>query len=377
MRLPPGWRRSAVAETPMRTFDDLIKPSVRRLQAYTLTPHRVPIKLNQNENPFGIPPAIVAETLRRVAGRDWARYPDFVPTELQTALARFAGWRADGVVVGNGSNEIIQALLTILVAPGTPVVLSEPTFTVYRLMVEVLGGTVVNVPPRADFSYDIPAMLEAAHRTRAVAVILCSPNNPTGVTVDEPALRAFLTDFDGFVVVDEAYHEFCQQNFVPLLSDFPRLVVLRTFSKAMAMAGLRIGYGLMAPELATELGKAKLPYNVNFFSLAAAQVAVEMYADELRPLVERIIHERARVSAAMASFDRFRLLPSQANFHLLHTPHVPPRHLFEALLARGVLIRDVSRYPLLGEYVRFNIGTPEENDALLAALQAVHPEAAT
>lgn len=356
----------------MRTFDDLIKPSVRRLHAYTLTPHRVPIKLNQNENPFGIPPAIVAETLRRVAGRDWARYPDFVPTDLQMTLAQFAGWRPDGVVIGNGSNEIIQALLTILVGPDTLVVLSEPTFTVYRLMVEVLGGTVVNVPPRADFSYDVPAMLEAAQRTQAAAVILCSPNNPTGVTVDEPALRAILTDFDGIVVVDEAYHEFCTQNFVPLLADFPRLVVLRTFSKAMAMAGLRIGYGLMAPELAAEVGKAKLPYNVNFFSLVAAQVAVEMYAAELRPLVERIIRERERVSAALAGFDHLRLLPSQANFHLLHTPHISPHDLFEALLARGVLIRDVSRYPLLSEYVRFNIGTPEENDALLTGLDAIH-----
>ncbi|MGQ9896104.1 MAG: histidinol-phosphate transaminase [Acidobacteriota bacterium] len=361
----------------MRTFDDLVKPSVRRLQAYTLTPHRVPIKLNQNENPFGIPPGIVEETLRRVASRDWARYPDFVPIELQTALAEFAGWRPDGVVVGNGSNEIIQALLTILVSRGTPVVLSEPTFTVYRLMIEVLEGTVVNVPPRADFSYDIPALLEAARRTRAVAVILCSPNNPTGVTIDEAALRVLLTAFDGFVVVDEAYHEFCRQNFAPLLFDFPRLVVLRTFSKAMAMAGLRIGYGLMSPTLAIELGKAKLPYNINFFSLAAAQVAVEMYADELRPLVERIIQERARIGAAMAPLDGFRLLPSQANFHLLHTPYISPKCLFEALLARGVLIRDVSRYPLLSEYVRFNIGTPEENDALLAGLQAVGLEICT
>lgn len=358
----------------MRTLDELIKPAVRRLQPYTLAPHRVPVKLNQNENPFGVPPAIVEETLRRAAGRDWARYPDFVPAELQATLARFAGWRPEGVVVGNGSNEIIQALLMVLVAPGAAVVLSEPTFTVYRLMVEVLGGTVVNVPPRPDFSYDVPAMIDAARRMQAVAVILCSPNNPTGVTVGEPELRAALRDFDGFVIVDEAYHEFCDQNFVPLLTEFPRLVVLRTFSKAMAMAGLRIGYGLVAPEVAVALNKAKLPYNVNFFSLTAAQVAVELYDAELRPLVERIIRERERVTTAFANIDWVRLLPSRANFHLLHTPRVPPARLFEALLARGVLIRDVSRYPLLGEYVRFNLGTPEENDALLAFLKRTQPE---
>ncbi|OYT73621.1 MAG: histidinol-phosphate transaminase [Chloracidobacterium sp. CP2_5A] len=361
----------------MRTLDELIKPSVRRLQPYALTPRPAPIKLNQNENPFGMPPAIVEETLRRVAGRDWARYPDFVPTDLQATLARFAGWRPEGVVVGNGSNEIIQALLTVLVAPGAAVVLSEPTFTVYRLMVEVLGGAAVNVPPRPDFSYDIPAMLDAAQRTQAVAVILCSPNNPTGVAVGEAELRAALTDFDGFVIVDEAYHEFCDQNFVPLLSDFPRLVVLRTFSKAMAMAGLRLGYGLVAPEVALELNKAKLPYNVNFFSLTAAQVAVEMYDAELRPLVERIVRERERVRTAMDDIAWVKLLPSRANFHLLHTPRVAPAQLFEALLARGILIRDVSRYPLLGEYVRFNIGAPEENDALLAFFKDARPERLT
>ncbi len=358
----------------MRTLDDLIKPSVRRLRPYTLTPYRVPVKLNQNENPFGAPPAIIEETLRRTAGRDWARYPDFVPANLQATLARFAGWAPDGIIIGNGSNEIIQALLTILVAPGTAVVLSEPTFTVYRLMVEVLGGTVVNVPPRPDFSYDIPGMIDAAQRTQSVALILCSPNNPTGVTVSELELRTVLQNFDGFVVVDEAYHEFCEQNFVPLLAEFPRLVVLRTFSKAMAMAGLRIGYGLVAPDIAGDINKAKLPYNVNFFSLTAAQVAVEMYATELRPLVEQIVRERTRVAAALAELTWFRLLPSQANFHLLHTPHIAPSHLFEQLLAQGILIRDVSRYPLLKDYVRFNLGTPEENNALLTALQAARPE---
>ncbi len=357
----------------MRTLDELIKPAVRRLRAYTLTPRPAPIKLNQNENPFGVPSAIVAETLRRTAGRDWARYPDFVPTDLQATLARFAGWRPEGVVIGNGSNEIIQALLTMLVAPGAAIVLSEPTFTVYRLMVEALGGTVVNVPPRPDFSYDLPAMLDAARRAQAVAVILCSPNNPTGVTASEAELCALLKAFDGFVVVDEAYREFCDQNCVPLLADFPRLIVLRTFSKAMAMAGLRIGYGLVAPEVAAELNKVKLPYNVNFFSLTAAQVAIEMYDAELRPLVERIIRERERVAAAMADADWLTLLPSRANFHLLHTPRIAPGRLCEALLARGILVRDISHYPMLSEYIRFNIGAPEENDALLAFFKDARP----
>lgn len=351
----------------MRTLSDLIKPSVRKLAAYTLTPHRTSIKINQNENPFGMPESVIAEVERRVAGRDWARYPDFVPVELKETLANFAGWRADGVLVGNGSNELIQALMMIIVEGGTRVVLSEPTFTVYRLMIEVLGGEVVNVPPKADFEYDMDAVRETAIRTNAAAVILCSPNNPTGKSVAENDLRALLDAFDGFVIVDEAYYEFSGQNYVRLLAEYPRLVVLRTFSKAMAMAGLRVGYFLGAPEVAIEIDKAKLPYNLNFFSMAAAQVAVEQYDTALKPLVERLIAERERVSAALAAADVFQPVPSKANFMLARTTRLTPKQVFQGMLERDILIRDVSKYPMLAEYFRFNIGTPAENDAALAA----------
>ncbi|MBX7222367.1 MAG: histidinol-phosphate transaminase [Blastocatellia bacterium] len=353
----------------MRTIQDLIKPKVRKLAPYTLTPHRTRIKLNQNENPFDMPESVKTEVLHRLAEREWSRYPDFIPVQLQETLARFAGWRADGVLVGNGSNELIQNLLMVMVAEGTPVVLSEPTFTVYRLMVETLGGEVVNIPPRADLSYDLAAIGEAACRTNAAAVILCSPNNPTGVTVSEADVRRLLAEFDGLVVVDEAYYEFCGQNFVRLLAEFPRLVVLRTFSKAMAMAGLRVGYLLGAPELVIEVNKAKLPYNLNFFSMAAATVAVEQYETALKPLVELLIAERHRLETAFQELPGFRLVPSAANFMLVEALRHTPKEVFESLLAESILIRDVSRYPLLERYFRFNVGTPAENDAFLAGLR--------
>jgi histidinol-phosphate aminotransferase len=355
----------------MRELADLIKPAVRRLAPYTLTPHRTSIKINQNENPFGMPLAIREEVERRLRDRDWARYPDFIPVALQETLAHFAGWRSDGVLVGNGSNELIQNLLTVIVEGGAKVVLSEPTFTVYRLMVGVLGGDVVNVPPKPDFCYDMPAIQEAAIRSQAKAVILCSPNNPTGAVVAESDLISLLEAFDGLVVIDEAYHEFSDQNFVPLLARHPRLVVLRTFSKAMAMAGLRIGYFLGAPELAVEINKAKLPYNVNFFSLTAAQVAAERYETDLRPLVKSILAERARLITRINELKWPRLVPTQANFMLAHTPEIAPSRVFDEMLKRDILIRDVSRYPMLAEYFRFNVGAPDENDATLAAFAEI------
>src|SRR3712207_497028 len=242
---------------------DKVKPRVRGLKAYTLKPDRGAVKLNQNENPWGVPEAVRAETLRRMEGRQWARYPDFVPASLHEKLAAFAGWRADGVVAGNGSNELIQALLMATVAEGRRVLISEPTFALYRQITTVLGGEVISVPLTQELTYDGRGLLRAVEASAPDVTIICSPNNPTGCRLDDRDLTALLRATSGLVAVDEAYFEFAGQTVVPLLASHPNLVVFRTFSKAMAMAALRVGYLLAAPELAREVGKAVLPYNLN------------------------------------------------------------------------------------------------------------------
>ncbi|HEU4386905.1 MAG TPA: histidinol dehydrogenase, partial [Blastocatellia bacterium] len=243
---------------------DRIKPAVRAITAYTLPPYRASIKINQNENPFDMPAEIKVEVERRLAEREWSRYPDFVPARLLERLAAFAGWRPDGVLAGNGSNELIQAALMVIVRPGSRIVIAEPTFTLYRQVVTVLGGEVLSVPLDADLGFDVAALEKRA--ARADLMILCSPNNPTGCTITEADLIRLARSFSGILIVDEAYHEFSGRSVVPLLNQLPNLIVLRTFSKAMAMAGLRVGYLLASPELAREVHKATLPYNLNFFS---------------------------------------------------------------------------------------------------------------
>lgn len=350
---------------------DKIKPQVRALSAYTLDPIDTPIKINQNENPFDMPEAVKREVEDRVRRRAWCRYPTFVPTDLLERLATFAGWRPDGVLAGNGSNELIQSLMMVAVGPGVRVVIVEPTFTLYKLQARVLGGDVVTVPLDDRLEFDLDALGRAIADSRADIVILCSPNNPTGCRIERDALDALCAQFDGLVVLDEAYHEFSGQSAVPLLARHPNLVVLRTFSKAMAMGGLRVGYMLSAPEIAVEVNKAKLPYNLNFYSMAAAEVAVERYDEFLQPLVDLIVSERERVIGEVARLDGFEPFPSHANFFVVRSTRRSPKAVFAHLVECGILVRDVSHYPKLSEFLRISVGTPAENDRLLEALGTV------
>ena len=349
---------------------DKIKPEVRALRAYTLPPDRARVKINQNENPWDAPARIKAETLRRLEARKWSRYPDFTPSSLHARLAEFSGWQAKGIIAGNGSNELIQALLMVTVGPGKRVLICEPTFALYRQITTVLGGEIISLPLTLELNYDTDALQRAVQDLQPDVTIICSPNNPTGCVLDDRDMRALLESTNGLVVIDEAYHEFAEHSVVPLLRDHENLIVLRTFSKAMALAALRVGYLLAKPELATEVGKAVLPYNLNAISQTAAEVAVELYEDELRPLVRKIIAERERLYGELIAIKGLVPVRSQANFVVVRSS-IDPKQVFAELLKRDILIRDVSGYPMLSDYFRLSVGTPRENDLLLESLRGI------
>jgi histidinol-phosphate aminotransferase len=346
-----------------------VKPQVRALKAYALAARPAGIKVNQNENPYELPEAVKRRVLEAALRRPWGRYPEFDPTELLAALARFAGWRPDGVIAGNGSNELIEALLLVTVGEGKRVVIPEPTFTLYALLTRVLGGEPVRVPLAPDFSYDAEALRRAQRESRASLTIVCSPNNPTGTVLDPKDVERLCAESEGLVVVDEAYHEFAGRSVVPLLERNPNLVVLRTFSKAMALAGLRVGYLMAAPALVTEIDKARLPYNLNFFSQIAALCALEE-KEALAASVARLTASRDRLMAALGATPGLRVHPSSANFFLMELLEADPGAVFEGLYAQGILVRDVTSYPGLARCLRVSVGTDEENAALVAALPA-------
>jgi histidinol-phosphate aminotransferase len=345
-----------------------VKPQVLKVPAYTLRAYDAEVKLNQNENPYDFPDDLKAETYRRFRNRQWSRYPDFVPDSLRQQLADFAGWHKDGMLVGNGSNELLQATLMVLIKNRSRVAIPSPTFTVYRLISTVLGAEIVDIPLSDDLTYDVDALISKSQESGAGVLIVNTPNNPTGAVLRGEGLRRILDEFPGHVLLDEAYYEFWGQSGLEFLKEYPRLIITRTFSKAMGMASLRVGYLMAHPELAAQISKAKLPYNVNQFSLTAAEGALETIS-RLRAPIQAVLQERERLGRELSRMPGVKVYPSEANFFLIEVP-VEPKLIFEDLYGQGILIRDVSSYPMLSRCLRISVGTPDENNRFLSALHA-------
>ena len=349
----------------------LIKPEVRAQTAYTLDAPRAPRKLNQNESPFDAPEAVKQAVIAAMRDEPWNRYPPFTPTELLERLAARHAWLASGVLVGNGSNELIQATLAVTVGEGTAVVTPAPTFSLYRLLTAVYGGRHVPVPLTADFQFDVDALVRAARDTQAPLVVVNSPNNPTGTPLPGGAVERLLAETAALIVMDEAYQDFGGPTAVPLLKDAPRLVVLRTFSKAMSLAGLRFGYALAHPAVAAEIAKARLPYNVNRVTLAAAHAALDA-ADVLAERVGVVRRNRDALAGRLARIPGLRAFPSAANFVLIRCDTRPAGEVFRRLVEEhGILVRDVSGAAGLEGCLRITAGTDEDVDAVVRALQAI------
>lgn len=346
----------------------LVRPQLEGLVEYTLRqyPHR--IKLNQNENPFELPLHIKREILERVAAEPWSRYPAFVPERQIDRVAAFTGWIPGGVLLGNGSNDLLQLLFTSVLDAGRGVVISQPTFTLYKLLAQGLGAAIHEVRMRKPFAFDVDAIIGTARRTGASMIVLSSPNNPTGTQLTVEEIVQILESTESLVVLDEAYVQFAAGSAAGLLSRYDRLVVLQTFSKAMGAAGLRFGYALLAPDLAEQLNKLKLPYAVNIFTLIAAEVFMDHW-HELRGWIDTIAGERERVRQALGSLPGITVHPSAANFLLFESERKTPAEIFDALLAKGILIRNVSSYPMLGRGLRVTIGTADENNQFITALR--------
>jgi histidinol-phosphate aminotransferase len=350
---------------------ELVKPAVRGQPAYALVPRPSRRKLNQNESPWDVPEPVKREIVERAIALPWNRYPEFVPAELLQRLAAAHAWHPDGILVGNGSNELIQAVLATTLAPGDVVVSPSPTFSLYRLLTNVFGGRYVPVALGGDFRYDVDSLIQVATRERARVVVLCSPNNPTGSALPPDGVERLLETTDALVLCDEAYQDFGGPTAVPLLPSSPRVVVLRTFSKAFGMAGLRFGYALAHPALAREIAKGKLPYNVNAITLAAAATVME-HAEVRTERIRSIVATRDRTVDRLRRLSGLTVYPTAANFVLVRCLDLPAREVFRRLLdEHGILVRDLSRANELQECLRISIGTNEDMEAVARAFEQI------
>ena len=342
-----------------------VRAAVRDVPAYPFTPIDAPIKLDQNESAYDFPADLKAQAVERMLARPWNRYPDLHAETLQAAIAAYEGWDASGVVVTPGSNVLIK-LLTELAGIGQTVLTVSPTFSVYTLEAQLLGATLVQVPLNPDFSLPVEG-LKAALKTNPPGVLyVTQPHAPTGYADNEADVRAVVEAAEGWVVVlDEAYHQYSGTDYRSLVQEGGNRLSLRTFSKAWGLAGVRLGYALTSPQMATQLQKLVSAFNVNALTQAALEVALEN-PEYVQHRAAEVVGERERMLAALAEHPTCKPIPSQANFFLLRTPDADAayRHLLE----RGIVVRRQDRLPGLHGCLRVAVGTPAENDALIAAV---------
>jgi histidinol-phosphate aminotransferase len=326
------------------------------------------IKLASNENPLGPSPAAVQAMQNVIAHLHL--YPDGNAFYLKQRLAEKLNIPAANVILGNGSNEIIEFVGHALIGPGTEVIVSQYCFAIYPLVTKLFGGTLVTVPAQ-NYGHDLPAMLRAiTPATRAVFV--ANPNNPTGTHVAKDELIRFVDQIPSNVllVLDEAYIEFLDDA-ADFVSDLragrrPNLLLMRTFSKIFGLAGLRIGYGIGDPDLIATLEKVRQPFNINSIAQAGAQAALDD-AEHIRRTRENNAAGLERYSAAFQELN-FEFIPSAANFILVRVGN--GQEVFDALQKLGVIVRPMGGYQL-GEWIRISIGTAQENERCLQALKSV------
>jgi histidinol-phosphate aminotransferase len=349
----------------------IIRPEIAGLKPYQSPHFKWRVKLDLNESPFDVPPEVKQEVWERVESLQWQRYHDEFERPLIEQLGNYENHDPDGVLIGNGSNELIFHSLLSVIRHGDTVVIPEPTFSLYRQNVTILGARAETVMLGAgDFSLDTEALLSRAAELDARAIVLCSPNNPTANLLSNESVEQVCRRFDGLVVADEAYAQFADNNAFDLLASCPNLVILRTFSKAFGLAGLRFGYLLARPELAREIGKVQLPHHVGFFTQLAA-TALLNNASVMEQRVASLVAEREKLIERLGKIEGVSPLPSQSNFILIESTAIKAPKLFERLLEQGVLIRNVSNYPGLSRYLRITVGDARENDELIGALGEV------
>ena len=357
-------------------IEKLIRPELKAMKAYTPIeptdvlsqrieiPQEKVIKLDGNENPYGCS-ARVKQALANYA--HYHLYPDPEQRELRKGLEKYTEISSKYILAGSGSDELIDLILRLFIEPGDKVINCPPTFGMYPFSTDVCGGKVVSIPRKQDFSIDVAAIKEALDK-RTKVIFIASPNNPSGNITSKQTILELLNS-SMVVVIDEAYFEFSGVTVAPLVSKYPNLIVLRTFSKWAGLAGLRVGYGIFPINMVKYLMKIKQPYNVNTAAQVAALESLEDMS-YLRGTINAIIDERKRMLTKLSQFDWLKVYPSQANFILCSVLNGKAKTIHKGLQNKGIFVRYFDT-PQLKDCLRISVGKPEHTDALIAALKEI------
>lgn len=350
------------------SLDQIIRPEILDLSAYHVQPSIGMVKLDAMENPYSLPEDMRIEIARLTADLPTNRYPDTSAASLKAALREAMRVPVGmDIMLGNGSDEIIQIVSLAVARPGAVLMSVEPAFVMFRMIATFARMEYRGIPLKANFSLDLDAMLTSIAKYQPAVIFIAYPNNPTGNLFDAEAVSRIIEFAPGVVVVDEAYHAFADASFMRRLTQHPNLLLMRTLSK-LGLAGLRLGLLIGRPEWLTQLEKLRLPYNVGVMTQLVVEKVLQR-PDILQQQAAAIKAERVMMSECLKTLDGVEVFPTDANFILLRVNEAG--QVFLELKKRGVLIKNLDgSHPLLRNCLRVTIGTPYENAQFLEALQA-------
>jgi len=353
----------------MSIIQTIIRPDVLAMSSYAVPDASGLIKLDAMENPFGLPEALAQQLGERLAAVALNRYPAPRPAALLDKLRTVMRVpHGCDLLLGNGSDELISMIAVACAKPGAAILAPVPGFVMYQMSAQLANLRFIGVPLQADLQLDLPAMLHAIASEQPAVIYLAYPNNPTGALFDDAAIERIIAAAPGaLIVIDEAYQPFAERSWMPRAADFPNLVVMRTMSK-LGLAGIRLGYLAGRPEWIAEFDKVRPPYNINVLTQTAAEFLLDQVA-VLDAQAAQLRAERTELAAALALLPGVQVFPSAGNFLLVRFPDVA--RIFEALLAAGILVKNVSKmHVLLTNCLRLTVGAPHENAQMLTALRA-------
>ena len=354
-------------------MSDLIRKDIQALKAYHVADPGDMIKLDAMENPYSMPEALIDEWLAVLKKAEINRYPDPTAASLSALLVSYMGVPQNktsdiSILLGNGSDELIQMIAMAVSQPGRKIMAPDPGFVMYRMIATFMAMDYLGVPLAEDFSLDMPAMLKAIKTHQPAVIFLAYPNNPTGNLFNESDIIEILNAAEGLVVVDEAYHPFACTSFMSKLGDYDRLLVMRTVSK-MGLAGLRLGLLAGPSKWLSEIDKVRLPYNINILTQVSAEFVLN-HSDVFEQQAAIIREQRQWLFDQLSEFSNFKAFPSHANFILMRVLEGDATEIFECLKQQGVLIKNMhSAGGALTQCLRLTVGAPEENQALMSALR--------
>jgi len=344
-----------------------VSREIRDISPYCVPLFDCKIKLDGNESPFRLPEEVQVKVDNAIKEIDINRYPDSEATRLIEIISKVSEFPKEGILLGNGSDELIGMLITTFSNGTGRVLCPTPSFSMYKLTGLAMGAEVVEIPLDENFDIDLDSTIKSIEDNDPDLIFLASPNNPTGNMYNAGKIAEIISVSNGVVVVDEAYSDFSGYTFLPLIKECENLIILRTLSK-VGFAGLRIGMLFARENLVTEINKVRYPYNINSLSQSVAEVVLDNH-EFVTENIQLIIRERDRVFNALSSLGGIDAYPSDANFIFFKVNSADS--VFSKLVEKDILIRNFNSPGRLSNCMRVTIGTPEENDAFLSALSAV------